>query len=297
MNSPSLRDYGELVLLSAIWGSSFLFLRVAAPVFGPALLIEMRVLSGLIFLLPICVYLGKHRDALANWKLIVLISITNMAIPFSLLAFASMSIGAGITSILNSTVPFFAALVGFVFWGQRLRLMSLLGLFVGFSGVVVLVLDPSSTTPFAANKLAIAAGITASMFYGIAVNITAYKLQGVSGLSITVGSLLFTTLCLAPFAIVFRPAIMPSGNIWLSVIALGVVCTGIAYLMFYRLIAKVGPNRAITSTFLIPVFSILWGALFLGEKISVNMLGGCLLVLLGVAMTTGKLTLPVRARV
>lgn len=288
MNSSTLRDYAELVLLSAIWGSSFLFLRIAAPVFGPAFLIEMRVLSGLIFLLPVCVYLGKHRDAFANWKLIALISITNMAIPFSLLAFASMSIGAGITSILNSTVPFFAATIGFVFWGQKLSPMSLLGLFVGFSGVVVLVLDPSSATPFAANKVAISAGIIASMFYGIAVNITAYKLQGVSGLSITVGSLLFTSLCMAPFAVVFRPEVIPSGIIWLSVIALGVLCTGIAYLMFYRLIAKVGPNRAIASTFLIPVFSILWGSIFLGETISISMLGGCLLVLLGVAMTTGK---------
>jgi drug/metabolite transporter (DMT)-like permease len=288
MHTPSLRDYSELILLSAIWGSSFLFLRITAPVFGPAFLIELRVLSGLIFLLPVCVYLGKHRDAIANWRLIALVSLTNMSIPFCLVAFASMSIGAGFASILNSTVPFFAALIGYIFWDQRLSLMSLLGLFVGFSGVVILVLDPHGSAPFAANQVAIAAGITASMFYGIAVNITAHKLQGISGLSITVGSLFVTSVCLAPFALVFKPDIMPTGAIWLSVIALGVLCTGIAYLMFYRLIAKVGANRAITSTFLIPVFSILWGALFLGEQITLYMLGGCLLVLTGIAMTTGK---------
>ncbi len=289
MNSPSLRDYGELVLLSAIWGSSFLFLRITAPVFGPALLIELRVLSGLVFLLPVCIYLGKHTQAIANWRLIALVSLTNMTIPFCLLAFASMSIGAGFASILNSTVPFFAALIGYVFWGQRLSLLSVLGLFVGFAGVALLVLDPSGASGFAANGLAIAAGITASMFYGIAVNITAHKLQGISGLSITVGSLALTSLFLAPFALVFKPQVMPSGPIWLSVIALGVLCTGIAYLMFYRLIAKVGANRAITSTFLIPVFSILWGALFLGEQITASMFGGCFLVLVGIAMTTGKL--------
>jgi drug/metabolite transporter (DMT)-like permease len=196
---------------------------------------------------------------------------------------------------LNSTVPFFAALIGFVFWGQRLSLTSFLGLLVGFSGVAILVLDPTGTTPFAANKIAIVAGITASMFYGIAVNITAYKLQGISGLSITVGSLFLTTVILAPFAFVYKPVSMPTGPIWLSVIALGVLCTGIAYLMFYRLIAKVGPNRAITSTFLIPMFSILWGALFLGEQITLAMLGGCLLVLTGVAMTTGKLKLKLKS--
>ncbi len=291
MNTPSFRDYGELVLLSAIWGSSFLFLRMTAPVFGPVFLIELRVFSGLIFLLPVCIYLGKHKDALENWRLIALVSVTNMAIPFCLLAFASMSIGAGFASILNSTVPFFAALIGFVFWDQRMSITSLLGLLVGFSGVLVLVLDPSAVTPFASNKVAIIAGITASMFYGIAVNITAYKLQGISGLSITVGSLFLTTLLLAPFAFVYSPSTMPTGAIWLAVVALGVLCTGIAYLMFYRLIRKVGPNRAITSTFLIPVFSILWGALFLGEQITLIMLGGCALVLTGVAMTTGKLHL------
>jgi len=260
-------------------------------VFGPALLIELRVLSGLVFLLPVCVYLGKHKDAYANWRIIAVVSLTNMAIPFCLLAFASMSIGAGFASILNSTVPFFAALIGYIFWDQRLSLMSLLGLFVGFSGVVILVLDPNGATPFATNKLAIAAGITGSLFYGIAVNLTAQKLRGISGLSITVGSLFFTSVILSPFALLFQPDVMPTGTIWLSVFALGVLCTGIAYLMFYRLIAKVGANRAITSTFLIPVFSILWGALFLEEQITFYMLGGCLLVLVGISMTIGKFEL------
>ena len=287
MTSPSLRDYAELVLLSAIWGSSFLFLRVSAPILGPAFLIEMRVLSALLVLLPICIFMGKHREALANWKLIFLVSLTNMSIPFCLLAYASMSIGAGVTSVLNSTVPFFAAIIAFVFWSQRMTLTSILGLILGFSGVVVLVLGPSSELSLASDGKAISAGIAAAMFYGTAVNITANKLQGISGLSITVGSLFCASLCLAPFAVYSVPEEMPSQSIWLSVIALGVLCTGVAYLMFYRLIAKVGPHRAITSTFMIPLFSIVWGAIFLGETITIYMIAGCVLVLFGVAMTTG----------
>lgn len=287
MNSPSRRDYAELVLLSAIWGSSFLFLRIAAPVLAPPFLIEMRVLSALIVLLPICIVMGKHREAIKNWRFILLVSITNMTIPFCLLAYASVSIGAGFASVLNSTVPFFAALIGFVFWSQRMTGIAVLGLLVGFSGVVVLVFDPNSDSPFASNSLAIAAGISAALFYGTAVNITVQKLHGVSGLSITVGSLFFASLSLLPFALASLPDSFPDSTILLSVVSLGVLCTGVAYLMFYRLIAKIGSHNAISSTFMIPLFSILWGALFLGESITLQRVLGCLLILFGVALTTG----------
>jgi drug/metabolite transporter (DMT)-like permease len=217
----------------------------------------------------------------------LLVSFTNMTIPFCLLAYASLSIGAGFASVLNSTVPFFAAIIAFVFWSQRITLTSVLGLIVGFTGVVVLVFDPSGDSPLASNGKAICAGIIAAMFYGIAVNITANKLQGVSGLAITVGSLFCASVCLAPFAVYSLPQSMPSASIWFSVLTLGVMCTGVAYLMFYRLIVRIGSHKAITSTFMIPLFSIVWGALFLGETVTGYMVTGCILVLFGVAMTTG----------
>lgn len=289
MNPPSRRDYAELILLSAIWGSSFLFLRIAAPVLGPVFLIEMRVLSALLVLLPICIAMGKHREAVENWRLILLVSITNMTIPFCLLAYASVSIGAGFASVLNSTVPFFAALIGFVFWSQRMTGQAILGLLVGFSGVVVLVIDPNSDSPLGSNGLAIAAGISAAFFYGTAVNITVHKLKGVSGLSITVGSLFFASVSLLPFALQSLPASLPESSILFSVGALGVLCTGVAYLMFYRLIARIGSHNAISSTFMIPLFSILWGALFLGESITLQRILGCVFILFGVALTTGFL--------
>ncbi|MFK7863063.1 MAG: DMT family transporter [Pseudohongiellaceae bacterium] len=290
MNSPRYSDYAELVFLSAIWGSSFLFLRIAAPVLGPVFLIEMRVVSALIVLLPICFAMGKHVEVIQNWRSILLVSVTNMTIPFCLLAFASLSIGAGFASVLNSTVPFFAAIIGYVFWSQRMTRLAVVGLFVGFFGVIVLVIDPNSDSPLQDNGLAIFAGITAAFFYGTAVNLTVHKLKGVSGISITVGSLFFSSLCLLPFAIQFIPSQTPAAPIWFSVIALGVLCTGIAFLMFYRLIGRIGSHNAISSTFMTPLFSIIWGALFLGEAITLQRIIGCLLILFGVALTTGFLT-------
>ena len=290
IGNPTSRDYFELLALSAIWGASFLFLRIAAPVFGPVFLIEMRVLSALIVLLPLCLALGKHREAIRNWKMIFFISLFNMSLPFCLLAFATLSINAGFASILNATVPFFTAFLAFIFWRQRLSLIAIAGMAIGFIGVVVLMLDLSESNAAPGNLLAIAAGLLASALYGTAANLTARYLAGVSGLAITTGSLLMAAICLLPFALWWRPETMPSGVIWLNVIALGVVCTGLAYVIFYRLIGRIGSSRTVSVTLLIPVFSIAWGSLFLAEEVTLFMLFACLLVLLGVGLTTGKLT-------
>lgn len=286
---PTTRDMFELLLLSGIWGSSFLFLRIASPVFGPVFLIEMRVLSALAVLLPLCLYLGKQNDIINNWRNILFLSLTNMSVPFCLLAFATLSITAGLASVLNATVPFFAALFAFIFWSQRLSKMAVLGMVIGFVGVIVLVLDPSSASPISGNLIAILAAILACSLYGLAANITAQRLQGISGVAVTTGSLLMASICLAPFAIWQRPEVMPTGPIWLSVIALGVLCTGFAYVLFYRLLTRIGPHKTLSTTFLLPVFSILWGKLFLAESITLFMVIGGILILLGVGFTTERI--------
>lgn len=288
--NPTSRDYLELFLLSAIWGASFLFLRITSPVFGPVFLIEMRVLSALFVLLPLCLALGKHREAIQNWKTIFFISLFNMSLPFCLLAYATLSINAGFASIINATVPFFTAFLAFIFWRQRLSLVAIAGMVIGFIGVVVLMLDYSETSSTPGNLLAISAGLLASALYGAAANLTARHLAGVSGLAITTGSLLMAAICLLPFALWQRPEIMPSGAIWLNVIALGVVCTGLAYVIFYRLIGRIGSSRTVSATLLVPIFSIAWGKLFLSEDITLFMLFACGLVLFGVGLTTGKLS-------
>lgn len=288
--SPTSRDYVELLALSAIWGASFLFLRITSPIFGPLFLVEMRLLSALLVLLPLCLALGKHKEAIQNWKAIFFISLFNMSLPFCLLAFAALSISAGFTSIINATVPFFTAFIAFIFWRQRLSLVAIAGMIIGFMGVVVLMLDFSGSSSAPGNLLAVGAGLLASALYGTAANLTARYLQGVSGLAITTGSLLIAAVCLLPFALWQRPEIMPTGAIWLNVIALGVVCTGLAYVIFYRLIGRIGPSKTVSVTLLVPIFSIAWGRLFISEEVTLFMVGACLLVLFGVGLTTGKLS-------
>ncbi len=284
----SRRDLLVLLLLSAIWGSSFLFMRVAAPLFGPLFLIELRVGSALLVLLPIYLLRGKTAELRQHWLLIALIGVGNMAIPFTLFAFATLSVSAGLAAILNATVPFFTAIIAIAFFGQRLIGMTVIGLLVGFGGVALLVLDPSSLVAASGEYTAIGAGLLASTCYGICINIVSRKLVGVSGITITVGGLAASTLALLPLAIWQRPASWPGPEIWFSVLMLGVLCTGVAYLLFYKLLNRIGPQNAVMTTYLVPVFSIVWGFVFLAEPITLFMLLGGALVLVGVGLTTGK---------
>ena len=287
MKRVSLRDISELLFLSAIWGSSFLFLRLTSPVFGPIFLIEMRVLSGLAVLLPLVLFLGKRAEFQKHWKMIAIVSLMNMAIPFCFFAFSAVYIGAGLLSIINATVPIFSACVAYVVYKERLSGSSLLGLLIGFLGVVVLMFNPDESFG-SSGWLAILSALLACLLYGTAINLTVNNLQGVSGLTITAGGLFVSSLVLLPFAFWARPEVLPVGNIWWSVFALGIVCTGFGFVMFYRLIDRIGAGRAIMTTYLIPVFSILWGNIFLGESVTLIMVLGCILVLIGVGLTTKK---------
>ena len=282
-----LRNFCELLLLSAIWGSSFLFLRIASPAFGPIFLIEMRVLSGLLVLLPVFFVMRKYQEFKLHWKMILLVSLLNMAIPFCFFAYSALNMGAGLLSIMNATVPIFTAMIGLLYFRQRLSKLGFAGLIVGLLGVAILMSESRDDTGITSD-LAIPAALFASILYGIAINLAAHKLQGVSGITITTGSLFFSSAILLPLAMRSRPEVIPEGVIWLSVLTLGIVCTGFGYVLFYRLIAEIGSQRAITTTYLIPLFSIFWGSLFLGETLTVAMFLGGATVLLGVALTTGR---------
>ncbi|MBL4581368.1 MAG: DMT family transporter [Gammaproteobacteria bacterium] len=289
ISEPVLEDYLVLILLSAIWGASFLFLRIASPVFGPFFLIEMRVASALLVLLPVCIVLGKQHEILLHWRPIFLLSLCNMTVPFCLLAYATLSISAGFASIINSTVPFFTAILAFTLWQKRLSLSAVVGMLIGFSGVVLLMVDYAGPLSSSVSLLAIAAGLAGSVFYGLAINLMAQYLPAVSGVAVTTGSLIFSSLTLLPLALWQMPEKMPTGSIWLSVLSLGIVCTGFAFVLFYRLISRIGSNLAVTNTFLIPLFSLFWANLFLAEEITFFMLFACTLVLAGVGLTTGSL--------
>lgn len=278
----------ELCLLAAIWGASFLFLRIAAPEFGPLALIALRVGIAALVLAPVL------RSALARsqlrakaWPLLV-VGISNSALPFGLFAYSTLYINAGLDSILNATTPIWTALIAAACFQAGLGRRQLAGLLLGLAGVVLLVWDTVGAG-IAGVPLAIAAALLAAVCYGFAVNYSKRHLAGVQPLVVAFGSQLFATIVLLPLALPFWPRHAIAVSTWACVAALGVICTGFAYILYFRLIERVGAAYAASVTFLIPVFGLLWGALFLGEKITPPMLAGCAIVLLGTALASGKL--------
>ncbi|MBN9459828.1 MAG: DMT family transporter [Burkholderiales bacterium] len=279
-------DIADLMLLAALWGASFLFIRVAAPQFGPFSLMGLRTGIGALVLMPFVARTGGMRELRANAWAIAWVGLLNAALPFVLFGYAMLYLDAGFSSILNATVPFWGALVALAWFGERLGVLRIAGLGVGFAGVLVLVWDRFGS-PAGGSGLPVLAALVATLSYAVAAAATKKRLEGVSALTGAAGSQLFAALMLAPFAIASWPAQPADAHGWLSAVLLGVLCTGLAYVLFFRLIARIGSTGAITVTFLIPVFGMLWGALFLGESLTLRMLAGTAAILAGTALTTG----------
>lgn len=283
MSGPARRDLAELGLLGAIWGGSFLLMRVAAPEFGPLALIELRVAIAAAVLAAAAAACGELRALRRHAGPLLLVGAINSAIPFALFAFATLTLPAGDAAVLNSTAPLFAALVALLWLRERLARPQALGLLLGFAGVVLLVWPKLALD---ADRLAIGAGLLAALGYGIAAHYSKRRLAGVAPLAISAGSQIGASLLLLPFAVWAWPDAPPSTTAWLCAAALGVLCTGLAYLLYFRLIARLGAGRALAVTYLIPAFGMLWGFLFLGEPITPGMLLGGAVVLLGIALVT-----------
>lgn len=282
------RDLADLLLLAALWGASFLFIRIAAPDFGPVPLAALRVGIGGLVLLPLLILREGLPRLRAAMLPIFVVGVINSALPFTLLAFAALSLTAGLVSILNASSPLFGAVIAYLWLKDRLSPLRVAGLFVGFIGVLVLVWGKASFKP-GGSGIAIMAALLAALFYGVAANYTKKRLTGVNSLAVAAGSQLGGAAAMFPLAVWYWPAVMPGLKMWLIAVVLGVGCTGIAYMLYFRLIANVGAARAITVTFLIPVFGVMLGALFLGEIPTLNMLAGCAVILLGTALATGLL--------
>ena len=280
------RDLLDLVLLAALWGGSFLFVRAAVPAFGPFALIELRVGIAALMLLPLLAVRGSIGELRSNAAPIAVVGLMNSALPFTLFAFASLTLTAGFAAILNATAPLFGALVAHVWLKDRLTRSQGLGLLIGFAGVLLLVWGKNSVSG-GTSGWALAAALSATLAYGIAANYTKRTLTGVGSLSIATGSQCAAALALLPLALWAWPAVTPPLRTWMEVILLGVASTGVAYLLYFRLIANVGPTRAVSVTFLVPVFGMLWGALYLGEAVTQSMLLGCSVILFGTALTLG----------
>ena len=282
MNTANLL---RLILLAAIWGGSFLFMRISAPVLGPAVLIELRVLFAALFLAAVGLVLKKRLHLRAHWKHYFILGFFNSALPFLLFAFAARTLSASVLSVLNATAPMWGALLGAVWSRQKVGLKSGIGLVLGTVGVALLVgFDHVAARPGAG--IAVAAALLAAFSYSVA-SLYARSAKSVEPFANAHGTMWTSALMVLPVLPLFPPQGSFTPGIAAAVLALGVLCSGIAYILYFKLIEEVGTTSALTVTFLNPVFGILWGALFLHETIGWYTIVGSAIVLVGTALVTG----------
>ncbi|KAF1714397.1 EamA family transporter [Pseudoxanthomonas yeongjuensis] len=269
----------ELLLLGAIWGGSFLFMRIAAKPFGAFALVDIRLALGALVLLP---FLWRDRTSIARsmWPKLAIIGLINSAIPFLLFAWAAQRAPAAIGAICNAMTVLFAALVAFVFYGEKIGLRRSLALLTGFAGVVVLASGKIGGMSIGG---AVLAGATAALLYGFGVNLVRRHMGHIPPAAAAAATLGCSALLLLPFAASYWPDHPIPVLAWGSVLALGVVCTGYAFLLYYRLIQRIGPARAATVTYLVPLFGAAFAWLFLGEPVTPTMIAAGLLILGSVA--------------
>lgn len=286
------RDIVDMLLVSAIWGGAFPLLRVATPAFGPVPLVGARLAIAAAVLLAVT---GLGPALRSRAGVLLLLGVINTAVPFALFSYATLSITAGMASLLNATTPMFGALVAYFWLGERLTLLRTLGILIGFAGVGTLVWGQIGA--HAEGALAgILAGLVGAAMYGLSANFTRRLLLQIDPLTAAAGNVLGAAIVTLPFAALQWPAESPGPGAWAAVATLAIVSTALAYLLYFRLMRTVGVSKAITVTFLIPVFGIVWGAIFLGEPVTPSLVAGCAVVLFGTGLATGFIAPPARAR-
>jgi len=295
----SRRWWIDLVMLALLWGASFLFMRIGAAEFGALPTAAVRVAIAALFLLPLLLVRGQGAALRQHWKPALAIGVLNSGLPFAFFSFALLTINSGLAAVINATVPMFGALIARVWFGDRLDRSRILGLAVGFAGVAMLAGRSAgfhSGADESAARWAIGACIAACICYGLSACLTRKHLQGVPALAAAGGSQIGATLALFVPAIWLWPQRMPGLHAWMALLAVGIACTGLAYVLFFRLIEQAGPSRALTVTFLVPVFALFYGAVFLGEQITPWMVLCALVIVCGVALSTGVVGLGRRKR-
>jgi drug/metabolite transporter (DMT)-like permease len=282
----STRSVFELLALAALWGGSFICLRIAAPQFGAIPLIFLRVSVAALVLVPLIIS-SKVIEQIkkAPWA-IFFMGLFMSAIPFTLFAYASHALEAGTMVVINATAPIWAALISSKMNGYRLTKSQGVGMAIGLLGVCLIAWSHIGLKQDGDLALAILAAIAATFCYGLGSSLGKRYLEEVSPMAITFGSLMFASTLLVIPAMMSMPQDVPTSNAWIAAGILGVGCTASAYLLFYRLTKTIGGERAIAVTYLQPLFGIAWGSLLLGESISISIVVGGLVILLGTALVT-----------
>ena len=281
------RDVVELLLLSVLWGGAYLFTRAAVPSFGPAPLVAMRLGIAALMLLPIVAWRGSLPQLRERPGALFMVGVPFTALPFLMMTWGALHITAGLSAVLNATAPMFAALVAHFVLKERLGAWRGGGLLLGFVGVLVLMGSGGVSLKTGSGPLAVLAVLGTAMIWSIGANYTRRRMAGIDPMVTTAGSLAAASLALLPLAWATWPQTPPSARAWAEMAFLGIASSGIGMWMYFRLLSRIGAVRAMSVTFLSPLVAMVSGAIYLGEALTLQMLLGCAIVLLGTALSLG----------
>jgi len=286
------QDLARLIALAALWGGSYLFMRFAVPHFGPVALIEVRVaVAGLALVLFV-----RARGGIIGWREhwrgYLFVGSFGIALPFVLIAQGLTVIDASTGAILNALAPIFATLVAAIWIHERVTAAKATGIVLCLVGTGVLV--GWTPAPMSASQL-VATGccVLATALYGYTIVFTKVKLKGVPPMSSAAATAVVAAITLVPFTPLHRDYLAIPAAAWLAALGLALLSTSLAFILYYRLIADVGPVKAITVTLLVPVFGMLWGVMLLGEPLTPGRIAGGAIILAGCALVLGLVKLPV----
>jgi len=278
-----LKEIGAMLILAALWGASFLFIKIAAPEIGPLFTIQGRVTIAGIVLILLLLITRRSANFRKRWKQYLILGALNAAIPFTLIATAELQLNASMSGIINALTPLFTALVAWRYLQEKLTIKKGFGILTGIVGVGILV----GWSPLPLTKdvlISVCCSVLSTISYGFGGVYTKKAFSGVAPLSLATGQQIGAAVTLLPFTILFLPQTTAtfSLTVVLSVAGLAIFCTAIAYLFYFYLIESVGPTKTQSVTFLIPFFSMIWGVIFLKETITVGMCIGLLVILCSV---------------
>lgn len=282
----------DMVFLSAMWGSSFMFTKVVAKDIGPMAAAFGRVLIAFSVLLPILTWRGQLPVLRQHWRRVLILGITNSGVPFAAYCIAMLTVPSSTGAIVNAATPLFGAVIAWVWLKEHLTMNQVIGLAIGFIGVSFLALQNASDAPIGEQQtylIGMLVCIAAPIFYGISASYTRLYFSGVPPIVSATGSQLGATLFLAPFAWAYWPDHGLQPGTLGALLVLGIFCTGLAYILFFRVIALVGATKALSVTFAVPVFAAFYGVTFLSEAITLTMALCAVVILLGISLSTGVL--------
>lgn len=274
-----------LICLGAIWGGSFVFIRMAIGDFGAVPLTASRSAIAALTLTPLMLWSGKGHLFLKYWAHLLVLSLISTALPFIFLSLSTQYTSAGFASILNALTPIFSAIIAWLWLKEYLSMPAMIGIAASFAGVLVMVLD-KDTIAASFTLLPILAGLGATFMYGLTGNYSRKLLPGLSPLVVSAGCQIFSALCLAPLAYLQWPETPIPTRGWILASVLGIVCTGTAFIIYFHLLEKIGVAKTVIVTYLAPVFAMVWGFLFLNETVTLKMLIGAACIMTGIGLTT-----------